>query len=217
MFKNNYEIKIFKKAIVVFVLLFFSASVIAAAKKWQTETLHDGKTTVNWSISKNNDGFHVVENSAVTTTEVGIEKLIAVLKDVSKHKVFLDDEESKVLKKRSNQEWVIYYFTGAPWPLTPSETISTMVFSENRAAKTASFTITADPDIKWPKKENINRITKHFAVYILKEIKNGVTEISITGKSTAPIKVPEWMINAMFPETPAKILKKLIQLARELE
>jgi len=212
-FKINVMKKNVQIMLVVASMMFLSVNVFAETKEWKTEVLDNGKTTIQWSISKDDYGMPVIEYVATSTAKVGIQQLISVLKDAEKHKVFNDDKDSKTLKALSGNEWIIYYYHAAPWPLTDSETVAKMVFAEDAVKKVASFKVNVDPNIKHPRKKNVNRMAVLDVTYTFKDVGNGNVDITIASKSVAPIKVPGWIISGMFPDMPADTINGIVKLA----
>jgi len=195
-------------------MISFSASVSAESKEWKTEISDNGKTTVQWRISKNHDGLPLIDYISTSTADVSMQQLISVFKDVRKHKIFNDDKDSKELSILSENESIIYYYLGTPWPLKDSEIVARMVFTEDSTKKVAIFKITADPNIDLPRIKNVNRFTVYDLTYTFKDLGKGHSEISVTSKTVAPFNVPAWLINASFPDGPAGTIKKLVKLSR---
>ena len=191
-----------------------SSNTFAVANKWEKETVDDGKITVQWSISKNNQSFPQIEYVASSVVQADMQKMIAVLKDVENHKIFNDDRDSKMLNELSRNEWDIYYLSKAPWPLSPSETFAKMILEEDTGRKKALFKINIDAQKKHPRKENTHLMTDMNVTYTFIDVGGGNIEISIQSRSVAPIKVPAWMINAYFPDGPADTITKIVELSQ---
>jgi hypothetical protein len=87
--------------------------------KWKSKTINNGTTTVRYCISEINDekGKKIPLIQDYTNTiisGISMEKCIALMKDIPKHKYFTGDYTSKLIKTISENEWIIYYYTKNP-------------------------------------------------------------------------------------------------------
>lgn len=184
---------------------------------WNTKTLDDGKMTVSYRISERIDEagnkVPLIEDSSVTTESLEFNKVISLLKDISRHKEFTDDHISEKAKTISDSEWVVYYYSKNPWPISNSDCVARMTFSENRPGKTATFNLIAAPAEY--KKGDVGRMSHYHVLYTLRELEDGKVQITMKGKASPPVKVPLWMIKSAFPGVPAKALRKLVSLAKK--
>jgi hypothetical protein len=144
-----------------------------------------------------------------------MQNLIAVLKDVSKHKDFQDDKESRIVQTLSENEWIVYYYTEVPWPFSDSDCVAKMTFSEDTTEKTAMFTFAAAPDMF--EKQKVKRMTYYDMTYAFKEVGSGNVEITVTAQMSPVESVPRWMIKAAFPDVAVDVVRKLVQFAKESE
>jgi len=196
-------------------MFFVNSNIIAQTKEWDTETTKDGKVTVNSRISKRTDDkgeeVQLIEYEATTTASVGIRNCISVVKDVSKHKEFMDDELSKKVETISDNEWVIYYYTNSPWPMPDNDTVAKMDFSEDETEGVATFTVTAAPSMF--EMGDVDRMTYYNVTYVFKDLGNGEVEMTVIGKMSPTVQAPAWMVSSWFPEGPADILRGIVKLA----
>lgn len=187
----------------------------AQAEEWKTARSKDGKVEVVSRISARigaeGQRQQLIEYSATTTARVGLENCVALLKDAAKHKDFLDDEISKRIATVSDSEWVLYYYSPAPWPLSDFDCVTRMRYSQSPGEKRALFTLSAAPALLAPGK--VKRISHYEVAYEFEDLGDGKTLISMRASVAPTIKVPAWMLNSIFPETPADILRKIAKLA----
>lgn len=205
-------------SLIILCLMCLNITIVAHAKDWKTETLDDGTITVQSKISKrtddNDEKVQLIEYIVTTTTDdVSLQSYLALLKDVSKHHVFQDDKESKIVKTISEYEWIVYYYTDAPWPFSDSDCVAHMTFAEDPMEKTAVFTFTAAPDMF--EKQKVKRMTYYNMTYVFKDVGNGRVEITITAQMSPTERVPGWMISAAFPDAAADVVRKVVKLAKE--
>ena len=123
------------------------------------------------------------------------------------------NREVQNVRTISDNEWIIYYYTNNPWPVKNSDCVSRMTFTENKEEKTATFALVATPSEY--EKAKVNRMTHFNVVYTFKDLGNSKVKITMTGKSSPPVKVPMWLIKSAFPSAPANAIRKLVELVKE--
>lgn len=191
------------------------ANLFAQATEWETEKTDDDRITVKNRVSKridiNGDEQQLVEYIATTTTGVTMKKLVAVMRDVVKHKDFMGQHTSAKVKTLSENECVVYYFYKGVWPYPSSDIVAKMVFSEDVAENTVTFTFTAAPSLVDDK--GVRRLDYYNLIYLFKALDNGDTVIAITSKFTPAVQLPAFMIGMWFPDGPADYLLDIIKLA----
>lgn len=209
--KNKVQI-----GLIILGMIFLNTNLFAQTIDWKTETTKDGKVTVKSKISKRTDergnNVQLIEYVATTTASVSMQNCISVVKDVSKHKEFTDDEVSKKVKTISDNECVVYYYTNSPWPMPDSDCVMKMNFSEDETKRMAVFTLTAAPSMF--EKKDVERTTCYNVTYAFIDLGNGKVEMTVTGKMSPTVKAPDWMIRAWFPDGPADILRIILKLAK---
>ena len=154
-----------------------------------------------------------MEYVATTTDKVSVDKCVSIMKDISKHKVFMGEDGIKLVQTLGENEWVIYYYFNSPWPLPDSDVVNRMVFSQDSASKAAVFTLTAEPAM-YPK-QKVRRANYYNVTYKFKDLGDGRAEVTSTAEITPAIELPNWMMRAAFPGFAANILKKIMILAKE--
>lgn len=208
----KYKIQI---GLVLLAMIFLNADIVAQVKEWETEITKDGKVTVKSRISERTDekgdAVQLIEYVATTTASVDMQDCIAVLKDGSKHKEFTDDEVSKTVETLSDNEWIVYYYTNAPWPMPDNDCVAKMILSEDETNKTATFTLTTAPSMFEMK--DVKRMTYYNVTYTFKDLGNDKVEMTLTGNSSPVVQAPAWMVSAWFPNGPADILRTILELA----
>jgi hypothetical protein len=186
--------------------------------KWKSKTIDKGTTTIKYCISERIDGKGkkvplIQDNTSTTISGISMEKCIALMKDISKHKFFTGDYISKLIKTISENEWIIYYYTKNPLFIENSDCVCKMILEQDKEQKTVRFTLKATPDEY--KNENVKRMDYYNVAYMFKEIENKKIEMTLTGESTPPVKVPIFIIKSAFPGAPLNAVKKIIALLKE--
>ncbi len=205
----------FLLGVIASTLIFFSTNTFAQSGEWKTETTKDKLVTVKSRVSKraSEDGkttSQLIEFVATTTANVDIQSLIALLKNVGKHREFNDDSESELIKKVSENEWIIYYYSDVPWPVSDFDAVYKMIISEDK--ETATFTLTAAPTLY--QKTKVDRLEYSNMKYEFKNLGDGNVKITLSTSTCPTTKVPNWLIRSNFPSGPADIFTKMIKLAK---
>jgi hypothetical protein len=196
----------------------FNGANMSEETEWKSKIIDKGTTTVKYCISKRIDekGKNAPLIQDITKSiisGISLEKCIALMKDIPKHKYFTGDYISKLVKTISENEWIIYYYTKNPLFIGNSDCVCKMLFEEDKDQKIVKFTLEATPSAY--KHENVKRMDYYNVAYMFKEIENGKIEITLTGKSTPPVKVPIFVIKSAFPGVPLNAVKKIIALLKE--
>jgi hypothetical protein len=194
-------------------LLILSAPAFAEAE-WKTSTTGDGLITVRSRISErsNEAGKKVmlIEYSATTKARMKLADGVALLKNVERHKLFLDEKVSDRVKTVSDREWVVYYTFGAPWPMPSSDCVAVMT-QEDSAQKTV-FSLTAAPSLVENRK--LDRMRFYNVTYAFRDLGDGLVEITTAASVSPLVQVPDWMVAGFFPDGPAKVLNRIVKLAQ---
>lgn len=198
-------------------LFFININTYAQTKKWETEKTKDGKVTVKYGFSERigtkGEEEQVVEYVATTTAVANIKKLVAIMKDVSKHKEFMGQETSSKIKSISEDECIVYYFYKGVWPYPNSDLVEKMTYREDAGKKTTTFSLTAAPTLLEDK--GVKRLDFYNLTYLFKEIGNGVVELTLAAKFTPAVQLPAFIMSSWFPDGPADYLTGIIKLANE--
>ncbi len=186
---------------------------------WKSETTRDGKVQVlsRVTLAKAADGTEIpiVEYDASTIAQASFQRCLAVLQDVSKHKVIHDDHTSETVKILSENERIVHYELKVVWPLPKIDCVARMVVVVDSAARTATVTLTGEPDQLAPRAER--RLARYQQTYTVKDMGDGSVELHSVGKSSPPFAVPRWMLKAAFPSAAADPLLRIVELSRRHE
>lgn len=211
--RSRHTIGLLLRAAMFFLCL---AGFAAAEPGWKTETTRDGKVQVRSrvTLAKAADGTEtpIVEYSASTTARAGFAQCLAVLLDVSKHKLIHDDHSSETVSVLSENERIVHYGLKVVWPLPKIDCVARMVVSVDSIARTATIALTGAPDQLEPRAER--RLAQYQQTYLLKDLGDGLLELRSVGKSAPPFAVPQWMLKAAFPSAAADPLLKIVELSR---
>ena len=196
--------------------LLFLYTDVYAQPEWEIEKTKDGEVTVRSRISErtneSGEAVQLIEYVATTTVSVDIQQCIAVLKDVSKHKEIEDYEVSEKVETISDNEWIVYYYTNSPWPMPDNDCVAKMTLSEDKTEGMTTFTVIAAPTMF--EQKDVNRMTYYNVSYAFKDLGDGRVELTLDAKMSPTIQAPAWMVRSFFPNGPADILQKILELAK---
>jgi hypothetical protein len=202
--------------------LAFAALAVAAlgaeSGEWKSALLDKGEISVQYRISERvaESGAKVpmIEDNATTIADVSLRSCVALMKDPSRHKDFMGDYSSEMIKAISDHEWIVYYYTKNGGPIPDSDCVALMSCSEDAAQGTAVFTLSAAPDLM--ERRKVKRMSYYNITYSFKDLGKGRVEIVVTGRSSPPLDVPLWLIKSAFPGAPADGIRKLVKLAKTM-
>ena len=197
-------------------LVLLAAAVCAQTGEWKTETSKDGQVTVQSNVSRRTNAGgkeeQLVQYIATATADVSVWQCIALLQDVSMHKDFNDDSESRIVKTISDNEWIVYYYCKVPWPFKDFDMVYRMKCTEDNPAGTAIFSLNAEPESY--EKGKVDRISFSAIQYEFKAIDNNKTAIKVTAATCPTTIVADWMVKQSFPSGPAQMILDMIKLAK---
>jgi len=132
------------------------------------------------------------------------------MKNTALHKKIFDyTTNAELLEKISESEWYNYYYSDTPWPLPDSDSVTRFLFSNN--GQTAYFISSAKPDRI--EQNNVQRLQLYNTDYIFTKLGNGKVKIIIKSKFQPIGNAPKWLLNFWFPDGPAKMIERLVNLA----
>ena len=184
---------------------------------WKTEKTNDGKIVVKSNVTErveiNGKSAPLIEYVAITTDFMNLHNCVNIMKDVSRHKEFLDLKINQKVKTFSENKWLNYYVFNAPWPFPSTDCVVKVTYSEDLKAKTAIFTLTAAPNLM--KATSMKRFTYYNFTYAFKDVGNGKVEATVTAKMALTASVPLWMLRSSFPDSAAEPLQKLVKIIKK--
>lgn len=188
-------------------LLLFATAYNSSSQEnnWTTKITKDGKTTVKYNIEKVGEGtyFHYTAQGNVSAT---LDELDVYFSNSDNHKNFLENTpKSEEVEKISDDEWIIYYYFDAPWPMADNDVVAKII----RVKEDNKLIFTASAIANDYKKTKINRITTYQFVYEFEKVDDKTTKTTISADYIPAVSVPKFLIKTWFPEGPAKIVSKL--------
>jgi len=205
-----------------YILLFGLINLVFIAqaqdKEWIKTISKDGKTKVDYVVYyiKGDDGKkqQILEYEAEITATATIDQCVQLMRTVDMHTQFLTDaKESQLIEQISENEWTVYYFFNAPWPL-PDYDSATKVIQENVSENEVKIISTAAIDACADK--GVGRLQINDSIYTFTKIDELTTNIKLWVKVAPTIQAPKWLIKTQFPKLPAGIMEKMAELAGKM-
>lgn len=196
-------------------LLLFGAAT-AHAIEYKTKTTEDGQVTVKYRVYDRElptgDTQQTMDYVVTKVVDGQLPKLLATIKDSSKHKTYLGITESREVGRISGDSWVTHYFFDMPWPMSDSDAVVTYHATHDAGRGTAVVTGKQTPDAH-PRKD-VDRVSYYDVKYTLEEKSEGKVEVTIALAMASPASGPKWMLNSWFPGGPTDVLNRLVDLSR---
>ena len=209
---------IVKAGIAILCALMLSPDINAQREDWKQDKTKDGKVLVYYNflekIDENGKKFNVLEFEAVTTSAVSVESCLAVLKDDSRHKDFMEDtEHTERIKDLSEDEWLSYYKLKKRWPMPETDVVTR--YKLELKPDINSFILTGYPAPDMYPDQGLKRMQESFSRYTITDMGNGQTEVIMYSKSVPVASIPKMLLKTWIPNGPANMVNGIVRLAQE--
>lgn len=197
---------------IIVLVLAMPILVNAQQKDWKESSTNNGKVKVRYTVDalKDNQGTEriIAEYTVTTTTGISISKAEKLLRDAANYKKFLDNTEvSKTVGTTSPNNWLIYMYIDAPWPVPNSDCVQQVTI--NRTEKELTVTMVSKPDA-YPLQDDA-RMEISDTKYHFIEKAPGKVDVTITGKFAPMGPVTKFLLETWFPKGPTALLERLIE------
>jgi hypothetical protein len=205
---------------IIICTLLMSSSIYAQKEGWKEDQTKDGKVQVyyNFLEKKDNSGkkYNVLEYEARTSGKVSLESCLAVLKDDSRHRQFMEDTEyTERIRDISEDEWLSYYRLKKRWPVPVTDVVTRYKLELEPDNK--RFVLTGYPAPDMHPDQGVKRMQESYSRYTITDLGNGETEVIMYSKSIPVVSIPKMLLATWIPDGPAKMVNGIIRLAQELE
>jgi hypothetical protein len=206
------------KLILVIIIILFHIIAFSQERNWKEETSKDGLVNVKSEIvtqeNEEGDEIKVMYYIAEREAEVSLEQLEQYMQNSESYKTIWENvEESKEIKKMSENEWFTYIYFDNPWPMANSDCVHHMIM-ERKDSKTLVVTAKSAPDAYEMK--DVDRAQIFDALFTFENNGDGVTKLTLSVTFAANSNPPKWMMNGWFPKGPAGIVTRLMENAVKL-
>lgn len=201
------------------ILIVFSIVILAKEDKWKHGTSKDKTVDVKYRVQKiidvNGKKRPLIEYVVSKTDIVSLESCIATMKNVSMHKDFTDDDDSKLINKISDKEWIVYYFTKGEGPFPDSDCVARMVYKHDEKNGLVEFKLNGEPTAY--EKNKGRRMNYYNFTYKFKTTEDDKLRITLIAEMAPPFSVPAWIMKAVFPKAAIENIEKFINTVKKLE
>lgn len=210
----------FRGGIAVLCVLLLSLDIIAQEEGWKQDKTKDGKVLVSYNflekIDETGKKFNVLEFEAVTKAAVSLESCLAVLKNDSGHKDFMEDaEHTERIKDLSEDEWLSYYKLKSHWPMPETDVVTR--YKLELKPDYNSFILTGYPAPDMYPDQGLKRMQESFSRYTITDLGNGQCEVTMYSKSVPVASIPKMLLKTWIPNGPANLVNGIVRLAQERE
>jgi hypothetical protein len=147
---------------------------------------------------------------------VSLESCLAVLKNDSKHKDFMEDtKQTKRIRDIAEDEWLSYYLLKKRWPM-PVTDVVTRYKLELEPDKNR-FVLTGYPAPDMYPDQGVKRMQESFSKYTITDLGNGETEVIMYSRSVPVVSIPKMLLASWIPGGPARMVNGIIRLAQEIQ
>lgn len=178
-----------------------------------------------WKLTRNQNNIKVYirqhnetalkEVYARTDIKTSLSAIISVIKDTGNHhKWMYANKISKLLKKNSEFDWILYSESEAPWPVSDRDLISHSKMSQDLKTCTIRIEASGIPDYL-PVNEGIVRIQKMHSVWELTPQGNGVVTVGFKILLDLGGNIPTWLVNLAVDKGPYYTLLHFKEIVRQ--
>ena len=179
----------------------------------------------NWILEKDKDNIKIwtrdTETSkiksfkAITTFNVSVAQLAAVLSDVKAYPEWMADiSTTEVLEEINENECYYYFEVDAPWPVSNRDNVVHFILTENYQTKGFKIDVTGHADYI-AEKQDIVRIPLSIGSWQITPIREGETEVVFEYAADPGGKLPAWAINIFIVDGPFKTLSNLKEFVKQ--
>lgn len=178
-----------------------------------------------WKLTRNQDNIKIYvrkhqetalkEVFGIMTVKGSLSSVVSTIKDSQNHHKWLyANKISKILKKNSDFDWILYTESEAPWPVSNRDLISHAKMSQDQQSCTVKIESESIPDYI-PSKKNLVRIEKMHSIWNLTPLKNGYVEIKFEIIVDLGGNIPRWMVNLAVDKGPYYTLLNIAAVLKE--
>ncbi len=161
------------------------------------------------------EGFEIKEFKAITTMNVPISALVALVIDVETYPKWVENvKSSKILKVVSEDEIIYYNEIKVPWPLSNRDNIVIAKVIRNAGTNVAKVDMKGRPDYL-PKDPDIVRIPEANGFWEFVQGENDETEVYLQYLADPGGNVPAWIVNMFIIDGPYKTLMNMKEFVKK--
>lgn len=203
----------YKKLVVVSCFLCLNFFVCSQEKNWTIDKSKDGNVTVKSRVeegkNRSGDDIKIMYYIVQKVGELTLEQAEKYLRNSANYKFILESTlESRELKKISEDEWQMYLFFDAIWPMPKSDCVQQVVFERNGKN---GFRIKAEAIPAPEFKTGVERVTIYSTLYEVEKINEKEVKLVLTVTSSPVINPPKFLIKPWFPKGPTGMVTRFFE------
>ncbi|MEM8907068.1 MAG: START domain-containing protein [Bacteroidota bacterium] len=170
-----------------------------------------------WELQKDQEGIQIYTRKvgdskfkaykAVTTIDVPVSNLLAVLKDPAHYDDWMPDTAVKLLSTSGDSLQIHYALSYAPWPIRDRDGIYRMLF-QRKADGEIQITVNGIPDYL-PKEKKRVRIPYAQGLWRFQPREDGKVDLNYEFHADPGGSLPAWIVNKATVDMPFEIIKGL--------
>ena len=176
----------------------------------------------DWEITKDKDGIVVYtrprnggklkETKTISDLKGGVDAIAGILKDYAKYKDWVDrTKESDVLKRPSSNEYIVYFESASPWPVSNRDLVLRVKVDKMSDKYGYIFNQFYLPHYI-PEKESIVRMADYDGHWEVSDNGDGTTHVVYYMFVDPGGNIPDWTLNMVTEDAPYKTLENLRNL-----
>ncbi|MCX7678837.1 MAG: START domain-containing protein [Spirochaetes bacterium] len=180
----------------------------------------------DWHEVKNSDGIKIYtrptpgspldEFKGIAIIDSPIEVIVEVLRDVEAQPEWMADcIEAKVLKRISENDYLVYSMNRAPWPVSNRDVVVRSIGNADIPNGKVKIIFTALKDSSIPPRPGVVRMTELVGQWHLKKINSHKTEVVFIIKANPGGNIPPRLANLTSKEIPFKTLRNLRKMVKK--
>ncbi len=170
----------------------------------------------NWKLEREKNGIRIFtrkgssmkDSKAELFVKSSPQEIVAEFKKIDGHNNWMHRIVScELIKKMSENEFVVYYVAHAPWPVSNRDIVAHYTIKK---FPNGNYTIYAQGKSDLiPEKNGLIRIKRLSATWDLEKQADGTTKITYITSSEPGGSVPEWLTNSSALEAPYQTVLSL--------
>lgn len=199
------------KKLLLLIVLINTSVLCLAQRKWQLIKNEDGIKV----YTRRSDSEKFKEVRADFELKASEDQLIALLKNVSRHKQWSYGTKKAYLISKKNTDTLIYYSeVSLPWPLSNRDLVIELSFKKDTLNKTLFIQAKSIPGIL-SEKPNLVRVPFSLASWEVRVMPDKLLRIQYTLSTDPGGTLPAWLVNFAASVGPYNSFEKLKELIRK--
>lgn len=206
--------------IIQIILLLLSCHCISSqSDDWTHATSKDGKIVTKYQITEQETADQskrkIISYKTETTAEINFNKVESFMRHSDNYRLFLDNtKESRLLKQLNEDEWLIYLYIDAPWPVPDSDCVQQLTFKQ---ISSTEIEIKGATDPEAADYAELERIKFWDIKFRFVKQEQSTVLLTIEASFSPAHNIPKMFLKKWLPSGPEKIISNLVSSLQEIE